>query len=62
MRPHTDGASNLSHGCGLEATSFGMWVLQVVGVDPVGSILAQPESLNGAITSYVFFPLWFTFF
>jgi len=24
----------------------------VVGVDPVGSILAQPESLNGAITSY----------
>lgn len=25
---------------------------KIVGVDPVGSILAQPESLNGAITSY----------
>uniref|UniRef100_A0A6B2L2M6 Cystathionine beta-synthase n=1 Tax=Arcella intermedia TaxID=1963864 RepID=A0A6B2L2M6_9EUKA len=25
----------------------------VVGVDPVGSILAQPESLNGAISSYL---------
>ncbi|GAM17507.1 hypothetical protein SAMD00019534_006820 [Acytostelium subglobosum LB1] len=25
---------------------------KVVGVDPVGSILAQPESLNGKITSY----------
>lgn len=23
-----------------------------MGVDPVGSILAQPDSLNGAITSY----------
>lgn len=26
--------------------------VQIVGVDPVGSILAQPESLNGKITSY----------
>jgi len=25
---------------------------KVIGVDPVGSILAQPESLNGAISSY----------
>ncbi len=26
--------------------------VQIIGVDPVGSILAQPESLNGKITSY----------
>jgi len=26
--------------------------VKIVGVDPVGSISAQPESLNGAITSY----------
>ena len=26
--------------------------VHIVGVDPVGSILALPESLNGAITSY----------
>jgi len=26
--------------------------IKVIGVDPVGSILAQPETLNGAITSY----------
>ncbi|GAM22449.1 hypothetical protein SAMD00019534_056240, partial [Acytostelium subglobosum LB1] len=26
--------------------------VKIVGVDPVGSILAQPESLNGKITSY----------
>ncbi len=25
---------------------------KVIGVDPVGSILAQPESLNGPIHSY----------
>lgn len=26
--------------------------IKIVAVDPVGSILAQPESLNNAITSY----------
>jgi len=26
--------------------------IKIVGVDPVGSILAQPDQLNGAITSY----------
>jgi len=26
--------------------------VKIVGVDPVGSILAQPESLNGPIGSY----------
>lgn len=32
--------------------SFFDFVWQIVGVDPVGSILALPESLNGEVTSY----------
>lgn len=31
---------------------LGSFNSQIVGVDPVGSILALPESLNGEVTSY----------